>query len=80
MQRVLGIHWMTSSIKKPSWIKKVKIFKENWLKLELYQFDISEDPTYKSWGNTFNKIDFSNYENCLCKFILNYCFNKISDW
>lgn len=61
IKNVLGIHGRTSSIKKESWKKKQELFNEQWLNLELYQFDNSENPTYESWKETFETIDFSKY-------------------
>lgn len=60
--KVLWIHWRLSSIDKDWWQKRIEIFDREWLELELFQFDQSEDPTYESWKATFETIDFSKYD------------------
>lgn len=61
-KKVLWIHWMSSYIEKNSRKEKIKKFKENWMDLELFQFNRQEDPTYESWEETFKQIDFSKYD------------------
>ncbi len=61
-KKVLGVHWHTSNIKWEKWVKRIEKFKEQWMDLELFQFNIEEDPTYESWKETFDTIDFSQYD------------------
>lgn len=60
--KILWIHGRTSNINKLSWQKKISYFSKQWLELVLYQFDRSDDPTYKSWESTFSTIDFKRYD------------------
>jgi len=62
MQKILSIHWKWSDINSLRSQKRKKVFLENDMILEMYQFDRSEDPTYESWKKTFDEIDFSKYE------------------
>lgn len=53
---------MKSCIEKDSRKERIKKFYESWIELKLFQFNKEEDPTYESWKETFEKIDFSEYD------------------
>lgn len=38
------------------------VFSQNTIDFDSFQFDRSEDPTYESWKQTFDSIDFSQYD------------------
>ncbi len=59
---VLGIHGCGSSIEKPSWLNRKKLFEENGMSFDTYQFNEDKDPTYESWEEVFHTIDFSKYD------------------
>lgn len=61
-KKVLGVHGMMSDITKQSWIERKKEIEKNGMMLDLVQFDRTEDPTYESWKETFETIDFSQYD------------------
>ncbi len=62
MEKILSIHWKWSDINSSNWIRRKKIFLENDMILDAFQFDRNIDPTYESWKKTFEKINFSKYE------------------
>lgn len=39
-----------------------EVFIQNIINFDSIQFDRSEDPTYESWKQTFDTIDFSQYD------------------
>ena len=61
-KKVLWVHWHTSNITWKNWLKRVSDFEDNWIELESLQFNIKEDPSYESWKETFDTIDFSEYD------------------
>ena len=61
-KKVLGVHGRWSDINKKSWLEKKNVFEKSGMSLDLFQFDQSEDPTYQSWKEVFDTIDFSQYD------------------
>lgn len=63
VKNVLAVHWRGSIITKDSRKLRKQLFKENWMDLDLFQFSVSEDPSYQDWKSTFDEIDFSKYDS-----------------
>jgi hypothetical protein len=63
--KILGIHGMMSDITNESWMERRSIIENNGMSLDLFQFDVTEDPTYESWIKTFDSINFSQYDAIL---------------
>ncbi len=61
-KKVLWVHGHESNITWEKWIKLKEDFKQQWMELELLQFNIQKDPSYESWKETFDTIDFSEYD------------------
>jgi len=61
-KKILGIHWRWSDINKTSWKERQILFENKWMRLDLFQFPMLEDPSFKDWEKVFNKIDFSLYD------------------
>ena len=63
-KKVLWIHgkWTDISKVNGSWKEMTEVFIQNTINFDSIQFDRSEDPTYESWKQTFDTIDFSQYD------------------
>jgi hypothetical protein len=65
-KNVLGIHGRMSKLENSSsWPKRKQVLEERGINIDTPQFKNSEDPTYESWKETFDTIDFSKYDTVL---------------
>lgn len=62
VKNVLAVHWRGSNINSKSRVSRKKLFKDEGINLDLFQFTISDDPSYVQWEKTFKTIDFSKYD------------------
>lgn len=61
-KKILAIHGEISDITKPSWKLRKQAFEDAGVQVDIFQFSLAEDPSYASWEETFQKIDFSKYD------------------
>ena len=67
IKNILWIHGRASNLKNPntSWNKRKEDIEKRWLSIDIPQFDNSEDPSYESWAEKLDTLDFNKYDAIL---------------